>query len=663
MLVSFVVQSALLLGLLIVCCFAPGFFFVRRLRLSPIEKLCASIGLSLILLYLDTWIVYLAAAGSSGTRMPRAPFALSSAACVVLGVLAWKDLFRFVRLFRVKRALLGYGFLLLWTLVILAMIRVYSGGPWSGDWQEHFQRTLFFLQRLPATTMFAGVYQLPARPPLMNVLAAYFLAQTQDRFELFQILFTFLNLLIFLPCCLLLPALGGVRRPRILPLVLLFALNPVVMQNATYSWTRGLTAFFVVLGIAFYLRAWRKNDGLRMVAAFVSLAAGILVHYSAGPYVLFLTFHYLLWVFWRRPHKWKELAAIGTTSTVLLATWFAWAVVVYGEAALLSNTTITSTQRYQGSNIAKVAANLFDSIVPVLVRDRSLMNTFEQPNSIGRVRDVAFVSYQMNLVFAMGIIGGPVVLWLLFRRVRRRSPRHRLERLFWLALVLFSTVIGVAVVGERDPLGVAHGTLLPLEVTGLTLLATVIYRRRRLTNLILAGCVVDFSLGVFLHAHVQNLENAAGKTYFSQLEYSNGIIQHAKPGPYSLSEVAWTNWFAKHQRALCDEWLIDLPERHKSDAGFQIVWPAAQAEIVRLKNQDELEWGGWYSRHGGVISHFGDHITGTIGESVPATILLALATGLVVTFIRQTGTVRPLRLAKAAQSAQVRRKRGKAMSR
>src|SRR5215510_5558818 len=124
----------MLLGLLIVCCFSPGFFFVRRLRWSPMEKLCASIGLSIILLYLDTWIVYLAAGGDSGSRMPAAPFALSSLVCAVLAILAWKDLFRLVRSFRVKRALLGYGFLLLWTVVVLGMIRVYSGGPWSGDW-------------------------------------------------------------------------------------------------------------------------------------------------------------------------------------------------------------------------------------------------------------------------------------------------------------------------------------------------------------------------------------------------------------------------------------------------------------------------------------------------------------------------------------------------
>src|SRR5262249_4775012 len=161
--------------------------------------------------------------------------------------------------------------------------------------------------------------------------------------------------------------------------------------------------------------------------------------------------------------------------------------------------------------------------VPVLARDRSLMNGFEQPNWIGRFRDVAFVFYQMNVVFAMGIIGGPVVLWLLFRRARRTPRRFRLERFFGLALVSVSTIVGVAVVGEREPLGVGHGTLLTLEAIGLTLLASVIYRRSRLTKLVLVGCVIDFSLGVFLHAHVESLENSAGKNYFSQLEYSNGL--------------------------------------------------------------------------------------------------------------------------------------------
>ena len=61
---------------------------------------------------------------------------------------------------------------------------------------------------------------------MMNVLAAFFLAQTSDRFELFQAVFVFLNVLLFLPCCLIMPALGRRAKRRTWPLVLLFAASP-----------------------------------------------------------------------------------------------------------------------------------------------------------------------------------------------------------------------------------------------------------------------------------------------------------------------------------------------------------------------------------------------------------------------------------------------------
>src|SRR5439155_12978242 len=178
---------------------------------------------------------------------------------------------------------------------------------------------------------------------------------------------------------------------------------------------------------------WRKNDGLRMIAAFVSLAAGILVHYSAGIYVVFLTVHYLVWLFWRRPRKWREFATIGTTCTLLLASWFAWSVAVYGKATFLSNTTVTSTQKYEGSNVAKFTANLFDSIVPALARDPSLLNKFDQPNTIGRLRDAVFLFYQPNAVFAMGLIGVPEVLLLWFLLLLYKFWRRWHERGIWYA--------------------------------------------------------------------------------------------------------------------------------------------------------------------------------------------------------------------------------------
>ena len=43
------------LSVFAIAAFAPGFALVRRLRWSPLEKLCGSIGSSMLLLYVVAW--------------------------------------------------------------------------------------------------------------------------------------------------------------------------------------------------------------------------------------------------------------------------------------------------------------------------------------------------------------------------------------------------------------------------------------------------------------------------------------------------------------------------------------------------------------------------------------------------------------------------------
>src|SRR4051794_3586545 len=289
--------------LLLLCSFFPGFFFVRRLRWAPLEKLSGSIGLSLILVYLGAWGAY-----CLGPKDQRPVYWAIAGASALLAALSARDLLSFFRSFRIRQALLSFMFLLPWTLTMLSIIRVYNGAGWAADWAEHFQRSLFFLHRFPTATQFIEIYDLPARPPMQNVLAAMFLGLTADRFEIFQVIFGFLNVLLFLPCLLLMPAVGFGKRRALIPLVAIFAANPPVMQGVTHAWTKALPAFYVILAIALYLAGWRKNDGIRTAAAFVALAAGVLAHYSAGPYVVVLGLHYLWRVFHSRPRPWRDLA-------------------------------------------------------------------------------------------------------------------------------------------------------------------------------------------------------------------------------------------------------------------------------------------------------------------------------------------------------------------
>lgn len=106
------------LAILATCSFAPGFFFVRRLRWNPLEKLCGSVCLSLMLVWLAGWCIYIAAPGGW-----TAGAAAVSVSCAILGAAAWRDMRRLFGAASVRPVAAGLVFLLAWCLVILATIR------------------------------------------------------------------------------------------------------------------------------------------------------------------------------------------------------------------------------------------------------------------------------------------------------------------------------------------------------------------------------------------------------------------------------------------------------------------------------------------------------------------------------------------------------------
>ena len=638
-----------LILLLAVCSFFPGFLIVRRLRWNPLEKLAGSVGLSLLLLYLATWAVY-----CFGPHDQRPVYRGMAAAAALCALFCWRDALRLFGTFRVRRTLLAFAGFVVYTVALLGMIRVYSGAGWGGDWTEHFQRTLFFLDRLPTDVKINLYYVLPARPPMQNVLTAFFLGVTADRFELFQVTFAVLNALVFLPCVLILPALGLGRRRRLLPILFLLAANPVVMENIVYAWTKSLTAFYVVLAIALYLSGWRKNESTRTVAAFLALAAGTLVHYSAGPYLLFLGLHFTLRFLRSRPMPWRQFAAAAIPAALVLATWLGWSVHTYGaKTTVASNTAVTSTSPTKTGNLAKIAGNLFDSVVPAWLRSEE--GSWPQASGGGLFRDYAFIFYQLNVIFAMGVLGGPLIVWLVGRRLLRLGGRGS-ELDFWRWLVPFCLVVGIAVVGERDPLGVSHLTLLSLEILGLCYLAGAMANfRTPLRTAVVVFCCVDFAAGVYWQAHIESLENTAGQTVFPQLTYRDGVIHRDSPTELSLSDPAWQNWASKHQVELYKRWLRDLPAGHDADPQFQEQWAQLKPVFLEGIHDFGVNWGYWAERHGGVLTYLGDDVAGRTGagtDLVSALVLLLFACGCVL-------VLRMPQPAIAAAPAPVRRKKAR----
>ncbi|MGA3066945.1 MAG: hypothetical protein ABSF29_08875 [Tepidisphaeraceae bacterium] len=481
-----------------------GLMLLRRCRCNPVEKLCGVIAISWTVVYLATTGIYLA-------HLPIGwHFAVSGGSLVLL-VLSFGELKKLWRSRQVRQTIYGFGILLLWNVMLLGLIRHYSGGTWAGDWYEHYERTLFFVQYLPMDTKFTEVYDLPARPPMMNMLCAHVLAQAGSRFDLFQIASAFFNLLIYFPCVLLTAALARRGRRQLPLLVALFAVSPLLAENVTYTWTKLFPGFYILLGTWLYLRGYQKRDSFRLVAAFASLCVGMLIHYSAGPYLLFFALHYAC--IWRgRKNRAVEPVAIGAVCAAILASWLAWSFWFYGwNTTVFSNTTVTGSEALTpGENLQKIGINIVGTLLPhpLHVSAAEFDKDLYQPNPMGHMRDYWFVFYQPTVPEGIGIVGGLLVVYLIYRNLFRRKSESlpKGERIFWLTFIAFCTLVGIAAHGETWNTGVGHICLLPMSMLGVAFLAanfpTLPKWLRAIAGL---SFVFDFCFGVFLHIRMENL--------------------------------------------------------------------------------------------------------------------------------------------------------------
>jgi hypothetical protein len=127
------------------------------------------------------------------------------------------------------------------------------------------------------------------------------------------------------------------------------------------------------------------------------------------------------------------------------------------------------------------------------------------------------------------------------------------------------------VVGEHDIMGVAHLTLLPVAAIGVTALASAFPSWTVALRLaVVAGCCLDFGLGVYLQGRMESLENTARESVYGDLVYLGyGRFQTATT-ERGLSESAGVNWLFKHNRKLFLRWLDEMPRRYSRHILFLV---------------------------------------------------------------------------------------------
>ena len=486
--------------------FGLGLPVVGGWRLAPGEKICLGAAVGVILLYLSALVDY-------WLQLP--PLAGGLLPLAALGLLAarWRVCADLLRAPDARRMLGAWLLVAGWCLGFLALVRSYSGGRWALDWVEHYDRTLIFLFHRPLNWPLFGGDHLAARPPLANAATGRFLAVTSAGFPFFQIFTTLLNSLAFLPGWLFAGRFSRNPARAQALLTVLFMVNPSVLQNSTFAWTKLITVFFVLTALYCLLPALVRGSRRRLAAAFVFLAAGFLAHYSAGPYAVALVAAYLWWRRreWTRWRQWRDTAVCALPAALLLATWFGWSIGAFGVArTFLSTTAVAKSSAVSGTDFLRAGGhNLVNTLVPHPFRPVNY-GAIAQLGKLGYARDYCFLIYQVNLPVMFGSVGGLTLLGLLWRRRREPGgPPSGPPAAFWWWFVGCTTVLGVATVPAGvDYWGVAHSCLQGLLVLGLAFLAAGVDTLPRWwRHALFAGLALDFALGVGLHFYFENLEH------------------------------------------------------------------------------------------------------------------------------------------------------------
>ena len=477
-----------------------GLPLARRCALEPTERLTVAWLGGAVVLYLLATALFLPA-------VPAPYWRWLGVAATAGWLTSWREVLGWWRDRPARRQLARWLLVTAWVLAALACIRNYSGGDWIGDWVGHYQRADYFLRQDPATRWIFQYDPLTARAPLQNLVTAGLLAFTSGSFAHYQVFTSLLGTLVVFPLGLIAARFGRDGRAGAwLPLVLM--LNPMFMENATYSWTKLGCAAFVLAGVAFFLRAVARHGLLAWSIAVLAFSAGVLAHYSAVPYLLVFAGAYLLLHrgAWGVARFWSEVARLGAAAGLLLATWFGWAIARSGLAATVNaNTTAHYLSAMSiGQALDAFGLNLARTLFPPLLLatdDGFLVHA----NLAATVRDFAFAVYQTSLP---GMIGTGIFAILIGWAFKRRDGFWRdlhLPGATW-GIVAAIVILGVAVHTAPVRWGVGHICLQPLVLAVLAGVAARIPGSPRwMRHWLGFGLALDGAAGVALHLWLEHL--------------------------------------------------------------------------------------------------------------------------------------------------------------
>jgi len=312
-------------------CFIPGYLALRAFTsLKEDEVIATSFGVSFLIFFVLSFTAFL-------LDIKQQMFNIIGFSLITASLVGYIKFSRkSINITNKESKILLFLFAAYYIHIIAyqALTPVYTGGFWYKDWIIHYGVSQFYLSNGYNIVPYLLDYPIVSRPPLYNLINAFFLSIFGEKFWVFQISSSVLNSVIILSVYLLAKKLFNVKTATLVFVFIFF--SPFFLRGSIFTWQKHLATYFIILSLYYYLKIRDENfekarspESIIFCGLFAGLAG--LSHQFSYIYLGALGIDYLLISRFKKFRvSQKGLLLFGISLFVILAPWYLWGSYSYG---------------------------------------------------------------------------------------------------------------------------------------------------------------------------------------------------------------------------------------------------------------------------------------------------------------------------------------------
>lgn len=348
-------------------CFIPGYLVLRAFTsLKEDEVIATSVGVSFLIFFVLSFTAFL-------LDVKQQTFNIIGFSLITASLLAYVKFNRKgIAITNKESKILLFLFVAYYIHIIVcqALTPVYTGGFWYKDWITHYGVSQFYLSDGHNIISYISGYSIVSRPPLYNIVSAFFLSIFGEKFWVFQISSSVLSSAVILSVYLLAKKLFNIKTATSVFVLLFFI--PLLLRESIFTWQKHLATYFIILSLYYYLKIRDENfektrspESIIFCGLFAGLAG--LSHQFSYIYVGALGIDYLLISKLKKfKISRKELLLFCVIFFAIIMPYYFWGIYTYGlTATILANPSFSGKTYTIGAALLIGIENMVLNVIPL----------------------------------------------------------------------------------------------------------------------------------------------------------------------------------------------------------------------------------------------------------------------------------------------------------